>query len=149
MRDVCAGVCVLRFRCFSNHNVCDFAIKYYPKTTNTTTIKKVKAKQRKKLTIQAMRHAITHSIQLFHRTKERQKNKRKSLSCFATYTLCVYNVSLNGVDILNGTMLTLTHMQTLSAISRNFTYRIWAKIKIQLNTSSAFICFPSFLFWHC
>lgn len=115
MRDVCAGgrvyvfVCVLRFRCFSNHNVCDFAIKYYPKTTNTTTIKKVKAKQKKKLTIPAMRHAITHSIQLFHRIKER-KNKRKSLSCFAPYTtLCVYNVSLNAVDILNGTMLTLSH----------------------------------------
>lgn len=63
--------------CYSNRNVCDFA-RYtaIPKLQKQPTIKKGERQTQNILIFQALKHAITHSIQP-HQSKAKQKKKKK------------------------------------------------------------------------
>lgn len=147
---VCVCGCDAVQVCYSNRNVCDFA-RYttIPKLQKQPTIKKGERQTQNILIFQALKHAITHSIQP-HQSKAKQKKKKKKkrkeepVLFRRIYVVRVQCLFKRCRYIKRNHARTHTHMQTLSTISWNFTYRTFAKIKNSAHLPLYF--FPSFLF---
>lgn len=137
---VCLCVCMMRIRCYSNRNACDFALKYHPKRT-TTTIKKVKVKHKTYWYFKPW--DMPSPTQFNHIEKKEQEKLVLFCKMYVVRVQCLFKWCryIKRNHAYTRTAHTHTHANVIYYLVDLHIYRICVKIRKTQHTSS-FLLFP-------